>query len=84
MRRGTRLGALVAVDLIQEAGATVAVVVQVMAGAEAGASLQKPNLHASHPLDLDQDLLLSPVRDQGLALHQDHDQEADLQCLRNA
>lgn len=38
IRSGTHLGALVVVDLIQEAGATVVVVVvvEVIAGAEAG------------------------------------------------
>lgn len=32
------------------------------------ASLQKPNLHAAHLLDLDQGLLLRLARDQDLAL----------------
>lgn len=36
IRSGTHLGVLVVVDLIQEAGATVVVVVEVIAGAEAG------------------------------------------------
>lgn len=61
------------VDLIQEAEATVAVVVEVIAGAEAGASLLNPNLHAARLLDLDQGLGLHPARHQSLALHPDMD-----------
>jgi hypothetical protein len=83
---GTPLGALVVVDLIQEAGATAVVVVvaAVVVGAGARASLQKPNLRVGLLSNRGQSLLL----DLALALLQsrvlclDLDQDPDLHCLR--